>query len=149
MDDQLKFPEGTETRIPLRPINSCIISPTCELSKYLAFVLKHLENETEYSVKNVKQFAEFISNQEVAEDELVVSPDVTSIPIGMAIDIEKTGGIWQLEKSHIRLTKDQILDSLSFLLHNSHFIFEGTQHHQVSGCAIGSPVSAIIAELVM
>jgi len=75
----------------LRLINSCIGSPTCELSKYLASVLMHLVYKTEYSVKNAKQFAEFISNQEVAADELVVSFDMislfTSIRIDMAIDI--------------------------------------------------------------
>ena len=70
MDDHLTLLEDTEARIPLRPINSCIGSPTYELSKYLASVLKHLANETEYSVNNAKQFAEFVSNQEVAEDEL-------------------------------------------------------------------------------
>ncbi|KAL9961061.1 hypothetical protein ACROYT_G029941 [Oculina patagonica] len=91
MDDHFTLPENTETRIPLRPINSCIGAPTYELSKYLASLLKHLVNETEYSVKNDKQFAEFVSDQEVADDELVVSFDVvslfTSIPIDMAIDI--------------------------------------------------------------
>lgn len=52
-------------------------------------------------------------------------------------------------KNLTQLTKDQILDLLSFLLHNSYFIFEGTQYHQVSGCAMGSPVSAFFTELVM
>ena len=138
----------------MRPLNSCIGSPTYKLSKYLASVLKHLANETEYSVKNAQQFVEFVSNEEVAEDELVASFGVislfTSIPIGMAIDIvqKKLEGFddW---KNHTQLTRDQILDLLSFLLHNSYFIFEGTQYHQVSGCAMGSPVSAVIAELIM
>ena len=71
---------------------------TYELSKYVASVLLHLTIETEYSVKNTKQFAEFVNNQEVVEDELVVSFDVislfTSILIDMAIDIvqRKLGG---------------------------------------------------------
>ncbi|KAL9953883.1 hypothetical protein ACROYT_G041356 [Oculina patagonica] len=154
LDDHFTLPENTETRIPLRPINSCIGAPTYELSKYLASFLKHLVNETEYSVKNAKQFAEFVSDQEVTDDELVVSFDVvslfTSIPIDMAIDIvqRKLEGSddW---RSHTQLTKGQVLDLLSFLLHNSYFVFEGIQYHQVSGCAMGSPVSAVIAELVM
>ena len=142
MDDHFTLPENAEARIPLRPINSCIGAPTYELSKYLASLLKHLVNETKYSVKNAKQFAEFASNQEVADDELVVLFDVvslfTSIPIDMAIDViqQKLEGSddW---RNHTQLTKGQILDLLSFLLHNSYFVFEGTQYHQVSGCAMG------------
>jgi len=71
----------------------------------------------------------------------VISP-FTSIAIGMAIDVVQR----KLEesddwKNHTQLTKDQILDLLSFLPHNSYFVFEGAQY-QVSGCAMGSPVSA-------
>ena len=36
-----------------------------------------------------------------------------------------------------------------FVLKNSFFVFEGKYYHQISGCAMGSPVSAVIAELVM
>ena len=138
MDDHFALPENTETRIPLRPINSCIGAPTYELSKYLASVLKHLVSETEYSVKNAKQFAEFINDQEVADDELIVSFDVVSlftfIPIDMAIDIiqrklERSDG-W---RSHTQLTKGQVSDVLSVLLHNSYFVFEGTQYNRCRG----------------
>jgi len=55
-------------------------------------------------------------------------------------------GCW---RSHTQLTKGQVLDLLSFFLLNSYFVFEGTQYHQVLGCAVGSPVCAVIAELVM
>ena len=125
MDDHFTLPENTETSIPMRPITSCIGAPTYELSKYLASVLKHLVNETEYSVKNAKQFAEFTSDQEVGDDELVVSFDVvslfTSITINMAIDIvqRKIEGSddW---RNHTQLTKGQVQDLLSLLLHNSY-----------------------------
>ena len=66
--------------------------------------------------------------QEVAADELVVSFDVislfTSIPIDMAIDIVKR----KLGESD-DWTK-HIQDFRSFLLHNSYFIFKGTQYHR-------------------
>ena len=103
----------------MRPINSCTGSQTYELSNYPASKLKHSANETEYSVKNARQFAEFVSNQEVAEDELVVSFDVislfTSIPIAMAIDVlqRKLEGSddWknrtQLHEDEVRTTRHQ------------------------------------------
>jgi hypothetical protein len=36
-----------------------------------------------------------------------------------------------------------------FVLNNSFFKFQGNFFHQISGCAMGSPVSAVIAELIM
>ena len=88
------------------------------------------------------------------EDDFVVLLDVislfTSIPIDMDLDIVKRilrrSNDW---KNYTQLTKDEILDLLSFLLHSSYFIFEGTQYHQVSECSMGSSVSEIIAELVL
>ena len=53
---------------------------------------------------------------------------------------------WQV---HTALTSSQIINLLSLVLDNSYFKFEGEHYHQVSGCAMGSPVSAVIAELVM
>ena len=41
------------------------------------------------------------------------------------------------------------MDLLTYVLKNSFITFEGTHCHQVFGCAMGSPVSAVIAELVM
>ena len=100
--------------IPLRPINSCIGAPTYELSMYLASILKHLVNDTEYSVKNAKQLAEFISSQEGAEDELVVSFDMvslfTSIPVNMAIDIVQS----KLRRSDDRKNHTQLTRSWAY-----------------------------------
>lgn len=52
-------------------------------------------------------------------------------------------------KQHTDLEKHHILDLLRFVLDDSFFVFEGVFYHQIFGCAMGSPVSAIIAEIVM
>lgn len=66
----------------------------------------------------------------------------------MAIDIVK----WKLSetdvwKSPTNLTRDQIVNmsDLQYILKNSYFTFDGARYHQVSGCATGSSVSAVIA----
>ena len=41
------------------------------------------------------------------------------------------------------------MDLLKFLLDNSFFVYQGVYYHQSFGCAMGSPVSAVLAELVM
>ena len=44
---------------------------------------------------------------------------------------------------------EDITDLLSFCLNTTQFEFEGTYYKQVFGTAMGSPVSAVIANLVM
>ena len=48
-------------------------------------------------------------------------------------------------KSHTVLSEKQVIDLYPLLCysHNSHFKFEGTHYHQISGCATGSPVGAV------
>ena len=153
-EDHFTLPKEATPQVPLRPINSCIGSPTYQLSKYLASILKSLQSESGFPVKNAKEFTNFISSQVVAEDEQIVSFDVvslfTSIPVDLAIDIvQRKLGETTEWKALTSLTQAQVLDLLSFVLNNSYFSSEGTQYHQVFGCAMGSPVSAVIAELVM
>ena len=65
----------------------------------------------------------------------------TSIPIQFALDITKRkqyeNNGW---KKHTNLQEMQIVKLLKFVLNNSYFKFNGSHYHQVSGCAMGSPV---------
>ena len=47
------------------------------------------------------------------------------------------------------LPVEDIVDLLPFCLNTTYFVFEGTYYQQVFGTAMGSPVSALIANLVM
>ena len=95
-----------------------------------------------------------MNTQKVSEDEQIVSFDVTalftSVPVDLAMEItkRKLSGTYSW-KYHTNLSQDEILDLLSFVLSNSYFTFEEKHYHQISGCAMGSPLSAVIAELVM
>ena len=55
-------------------------------------------------------------------------------------------GLW---RSYNNLQDKQVVELLEFVLSNSYFKFEDTYFHQISGCAMGSPVSAVIAEIVI
>jgi hypothetical protein len=44
---------------------------------------------------------------------------------------------------------EDIIDLLSFCLKTTYFVFEGCYYQQVFGTAMGSPISAVIANLVM
>ena len=132
----------------------CIGSPTYQVSRYLADLLKPLCSDSNNTVKNSREFTEFIRTQTVQPDEEIVSLDVvslfTSIPVDLALEVIdhrlESNPSWQ---ENTNLIKDQVVELTRYILKNSYFSFEGTMYHQTFGCAMGSPVSAVIAELVM
>ena len=52
-------------------------------------------------------------------------------------------------KDRTALTVDEIVDLLDFCLKSTHFSFRGNVYLQRFGCAMGSPISTIVANLVM
>ena len=121
----------------MRPINSCVRLLTYPLSKYLAKPLNHMKHRDGNSIKNSKEFADFIVSQVIEEDEIV-----TSIPIPLAIQVVddklKEDESWMQFTS---LNRNHIIELLKLVFENSIFKFEGVYYHQIIGCAMGSPRS--------
>ena len=74
----------------------------------------------------------------------------TSIPITLALKVTKN----RLEadptiSERTNMCVDNIMRLLEFVLDNNYFIVDGTFYKQIFGCPMGSPVSAILANLVM
>ena len=138
----------------MRPIVSFVNSPTYNVSRYLARVLSPVVGNTDNTVKNSQHFAEFIRGQTLDADQMLVSFDVvslfTKIPVDLAIKVATNrlrydDSLWQ----RTSLLLEDITDLLSFCLNTTQFVFEGTYYKQVFGTAMGSPVSAVIVNLVM
>ena len=75
----LKFyglPKIHQPDIPLRPIVASQGSPTYNLAKYLAEILKPLVGKSEHHVVNSKEFITKIEQTKLDEDEILVSFDV-------------------------------------------------------------------------
>ena len=74
----------------------------------------------------------------------------TSIPINLALQVVKL----KLQDDHLLpdrtdISVCNIMKLLEFVLHNSFFTYKEQHYQQISGCAMGSPISATIADLVM
>ena len=52
-------------------------------------------------------------------------------------------------QSRTRLTTDDIISLLDFTLSNNYFVYNNYIYKHVHGCALGSPVSPIVANLCM
>ena len=139
---------------PLRPIVSSIGSALYNTSKFLSDILSPIQNLNGYSVLNSSQFAKEVANMEISEDEVMVSFDVvslfTAIPVNKACDYirNKLNNDITLP-SRTSLTTDDIISLLDFTLSNNYFVYNNCVYKQVHGCAMGSPVSPIVANLCM
>ena len=139
---------------PLRPIVTYIGSALYNTSKFLTDILSPLQNRNGYSFANSLQFSKEISDIKIDENKVLVSFDVvslfTAIPVDKASDYIKI----KLEQdaslpSRTNLDINDIISLLQFTLSNNYFMFNDRIYKQVHGCAMGSPVSPVVAKLCM
>ena len=90
----------------------------------------------------------------IANDEVMVSFDVvslfTAIPVKKACSYirDKLNECITLH-SRTNLTTDDIISLLEFVFSNNYFVYNDCIYKQIHGCARGSPVSPVVANLCM
>ena len=140
---------------PLRLIVTSIGSALYNMSKFLMDILSPLQNRNGYSVANSLQFSKELSDIEIDDSEVLVSFDVvslfTAIPVDKAckyikkkLDQDATlSSRTNLDIGHRDITL------LQFTFSNNYFVLNDRIYKQVHGCAMGSPVSTVVANLRM
>ena len=148
------LPKIHKPEVPLRPIVSCIGSPSYQLSKHIASLISPLAGKTDSYVRNSRHFVEVMRNVRVEEDEVLVSFDVsslfTNVPVGEAVQVirdrlRNDGTLGD----RTTLSPDRVAELLEVCLRSTYFSHEGTFYEQREGAAMGSPVSAVVANLYM
>ena len=135
----------------MRPIVSFCGSPTYQLSKYLTTVLKPLTDESRHKLQSTENFIDAIKTVQVPDGYKLVSFDVkslfTSIPLQLALDCTETA----INNSTIELLlpTDDLMELLNLCLTPTYFQYNGKHYKQLHGTAMGSPVSVVVAEIVM
>ena len=105
------------------------------------------------TLKNSCEFADFIRDKTLNACEELVSFDVvslfTKIPVDLAVKVaeERLREDASLGQ-RTSLPVEDIIHLLSFCLKTTQFTYNGTYYQQVFGTAMGSPVSAVIANMV-
>ena len=137
---------------PFRPIVTSIDSALYNTSKFLSQILSPLQNQNGFSVANSTQFRNDISSTTTSEDETMVSFDVVSL--FTAIPVDKACAYIRTKLINDNTLLDRTLQDIDdilrlFVLSNSYFIYNDVTYKQIHGCAMGSPVSAIVAILCM
>ncbi|XP_022104630.1 uncharacterized protein LOC110986762 [Acanthaster planci] len=139
---------------PLRPFVSCMSSFTFNLSKYLTGILSPQTGNTPNTMPNTTAFAEFLRGQHIDSHEALISFGIESLfnqlPIGDACCV----ALRRLEEDpelpdQTSLSPTKIIFLLEFVLCSMYFLYGGTYYEQTDGAAMGSLVSAVIANLYM
>lgn len=138
--------------LPTRPIVSACNSPGFKLSKWLTNVLQNNFGVKGYHVKNSLEVVNRLNGLTISADEEMVSFDVvsmfTSIPISLILSIISESNNITVD-NHI-FYKPLLMDMLSFLLTDcAIFQWNNKIYKQIDSLAMGSPLSPILANIVM
>ena len=129
-------------------------SPTEAISCYLVRISLPVVGSTDYTVKNSCEFADFIRDKTLNAGEKLVSFDVVSLSTKIPLDL-----VVKIAEERLRedaslgqrtsLPVEDITHLVSFCHKTTQFAYNGTYYQLVFGTAMGSPVSAVIANMVM
>lgn len=145
------MPKTHKIGTPLRPVVSCIQSPTYNLEKYLSDILKHVAGQSEYNLKNSWDFVKDIKTTVVPTDYIIISLDVVSMytSIPKQLVIETITKKWKDIKQHTIMSKNIFIEGIQLCLNANYFKYKMEFFEQINGLPMGAPLSAILANLVL
>ena len=120
----------------------------------MAKILTPLINSNNLSIKNSFELIDKISNFKINDNDLMLSFDVVSLFSKIPVHIAKSVIFERLKcdselKIRCKLNINEIMNALDLCLDNTYLCFRKKFYRQIFGVAMGSPISVIVANLVM
>lgn len=137
--------------MPIRPVIAHTQAPLYNLSKFLSNTLKNIAFKNQFYIQNSFTFKKTIDSIHINNDEVMISLDVkslyTNIPVKLAEKIITKK--WDDIKNHTKIPKSEFLIALRLILNSNFFQYNEDFYTQLEGAAMGSPISSVIAQIVM
>ncbi|XP_044578918.1 uncharacterized protein LOC123261389 [Cotesia glomerata] len=135
----------------LRPVVSCVHSPSYNLARFLHEILSPVIETFQYNIKNSFDFVAFSKTVSLPEGYVLISLDVVSLFTNVRRDlilkvIEKT---WDNIKHLVRVPRKVLEDLIIFCYDSSYFVYQGEFYSQMDGSSMGNPASPVIANIVV
>ncbi|BHF65463.1 hypothetical protein SprV_0200847400 [Sparganum proliferum] len=138
------------THRPTRCISQS--SPTYNLAKWMYSKLKFLQGNSTTSVRSASQFLINLRGRRIQSDEIMVSFDVTSLFTSIPPKVAREVLRKRLEEAYDETQNALKIEHLMRLFEfcqQTFFTFAGETYEQIKGTPMGSPVSGLVAELVL
>ncbi|XP_062716665.1 uncharacterized protein LOC134292023 [Aedes albopictus] len=104
-----------------------------------------------HNIRDSFTFASEINRMKIPENHVIVSFDVISLftNIPKELVIQGVFSNWEKIKRHTQINLDLFQELVAFCLDTSYFMFRAQVYHQQFGTAMGSPLSPILADMVL
>ncbi|XP_046588309.1 uncharacterized protein LOC124293079 isoform X2 [Neodiprion lecontei] len=135
----------------LRPVVSCIQSPSYKLSRVVHEILTPVVDTFSFNLLNSFQFVDFIRDVELHSDYRLISLDVVSLFTNIRKDLvlKVINESWDNIKHLVKVPKFLLIKLIEFCFETSYFTYNGVLYRQVEGCSMGNPASPVLANIVM
>jgi len=136
---------------PLRIVVSSVGSPLYEVAKFLHGILKTSIKKPMSFTKDSWSFVKSINGKIIEPHEIFISLDVTSLftNIPKELVIQGIENRWTDIQKNTKLNLTQMICAIDMVLSSTSFAFNGKYYEQIYGSPMGSPLSPILADIVM
>lgn len=145
------LPKIHKENCPLRVIVSSIDSPLYSLATFLhKFMYKYFP-KTDSHIANSFDLVKKLTDVFVDDEYCLISLDVISLFTNIPLDLayNSIAERWTFLSDHCPVPKDEFLIAVNLVLRSTFFMFNGIIYQQTFGTPMGSPLSPIIADIVL
>ena len=145
------LPKIHKEGFPLRIIVSTINSPLYSIANFIQRILTVSFPCSRFSTKNSFKLSKSLSNLKINENDILLSLDVISMFTNIPIDLALSGidNRWSYICKNTDIPKKEFLHLVKFVLTSTFFTFDNKIFKQTFGTPMGSPLSPIIADIVL
>lgn len=145
------LPKVHKPNNPLRIIVSSIDSPFYSLAVFLHKIMYNNFPRAHSSIRNSFELINKLDKVSIEEGHSLISLDVvslfTNIPVDVAVKCIQDR--WEFISPNCAIPMNEFLIAIRLVLHSTYFLFNNTIYQQTYGTPMGSPLSPIIADIVM
>jgi len=145
------LPKLHKENIPFRIIVSSIGTTLYSVADYLQKILHNSLPPSMGQVKNSFELFNRLLGMTIPENHLLISLDVRSLftNIPSELVLEAISNRWVYIQNNTKITQNEFILAVKFIMDSTYFIFDNTIYKQIFGTPMGSPLSPVLADMVM